>query len=443
MRKLTATALTAVVGMSLTACGGNPFSSVDPWDITTQAGKQEVTCDNVVDVRNALSKLVNDNTDDAVDQLAEWGFAPKEGMDVSAWNVESTKAYTRTESYLDRVENSEDCGGAGASASPSPEATATPAPAGLNERKLARAFAREMSDLGFKSGQASVGKVDWDKNPVDRRRGAFGGRIESQKELTRFLNSDTKEGRAARRHVLNAVPTSERERVLDGHNYVPVQYNVDIQYAGNGIWQGGKLKRGGKMVTKAGDVFWVYVTSDYDIVWDASNRADCANPGVLKPPSPHKPPPGKKTPPKPKEPPKTPPGGGGCEPGECPPPLTPKSSNPDDYTVPAGIPKAKVRKPADSRPPKVKTSQPSGGGHVEKPTKKPGSSTGVTAPGAAPAPSGPRDTGPREGGSGSSGGGSTGGGNSGGGGGGSDSGGNSGGGSTDPGPPNEGDPGGF
>jgi hypothetical protein len=176
-------------------------------------------------------------------------------------------------------------------ANPSPTASAIPQ--GLDADKLAKAFAREFKELGFEPDEVSVGEVDWDKNQSDNRGGAFGDRIESQEELTQFLNGDAAKGRAARQHILGAVPKSERERALDGTNYVPVQYLTDVTYTGNAyVDASGNVQRGGEKVTEAGDVTWVLVARDYDIVWDGSVRADCSNPGYTKPPRPshHHPP---------------------------------------------------------------------------------------------------------------------------------------------------------
>jgi len=178
------------------------------------------------------------------------------------------------------------------SASPTPTETITAAPEGLDEDKLAKSFAHEFKNLGFRPGEVSVGTVDWEKNPIDHRQGAFGDGVKSQAELTEFLNSDTPRGTAARQHILNAVPKSEHERVLNGENFIPVQYNVNIQYGGNATWVNDKLVRGGKVVAEDGDVFYVFVGEDYKIYWDASVRSDCENPGANKPPRPVRPPPG-------------------------------------------------------------------------------------------------------------------------------------------------------
>lgn len=90
-------------------------------------------------------------------------------------------------------------------------------------------------------------------------------------------------------------------------------------------------------------------------------------------------------------------------------PLTPKSSNINDYQRPgtdntkdSGTgtkPKVTVSTPPESTPPAVLTSKSGGGGVVDTPTSKPGSETGVKAPGASPAPTTPPAPKPNEGGS--------------------------------------------
>lgn len=89
--------------------------------------------------------------------------------------------------------------------------------------------------------------------------------------------------------------------------------------------------------------------------------------------------------------------------------LTPKSSDPKDYKKPGddntkdsgkGIkPKVSENRPADANPPIVSSSKTGGGGVVDTPTNKPGSETGVKAPGASPAPPTPAAPKPNEGGS--------------------------------------------
>lgn len=82
--------------------------------------------------------------------------------------------------------------------------------------------------------------------------------------------------------------------------------------------------------------------------------------------------------------------------------LQPKSTNPKDYTYPSGKPPVKAHGPAESRPPKVKTSQKGGGGVTDTPTNHPGSATGGKAPGTGsstprPTPTQPPATGSNDG----------------------------------------------
>ena len=68
------------------------------------------------------------------------------------------------------------------------------------------------------------------------------------------------------------------------------------------------------------------------------------------------------------------------------PSLEPKSTNPADYKHETGAPKATVTEPAKASPDPVVTQTTGGGGVVDTPTKTPESESGVTAPGADPAP---------------------------------------------------------
>ena len=110
----------------------------------------------------------------------------------------------------------------------------------------------------------------------------------------------------------------------------------------------------------------------------------CGNPVFPSPPKgvPHGP---TDNPPPPK---KCPPGQVGTPP-DC---LQPKSGDAKDYPYPAGKPSVTAPGSGDSTPPKVKTSQPGGGGVTDSPTKPPGSETGGTAPGATE----PRETTPTQ-----------------------------------------------
>lgn len=87
-----------------------------------------------------------------------------------------------------------------------------------------------------------------------------------------------------------------------------------------------------------------------------------------------------------------------CPPGNTTPSCAPKSSNPDDYTYPDDKPPVTANPTADSTPPAVTTEQTGGGGVIDTPTNDPGTETGVTAPGADPAPTTPASPPPNEGG---------------------------------------------
>lgn len=110
-------------------------------------------------------------------------------------------------------------------------------------------------------------------------------------------------------------------------------------------------------------------------------------PTVTPKPKPSTPPtttPKPKPKPKPKPPVTCPPGQAPNDNGVC---VKPKSNNKGDYKHDTGKPKAPAPKaPADKKPKPVETAKPGGGGVVDTPTNKPGSETGVTAPGKTPAP---------------------------------------------------------
>lgn len=73
-----------------------------------------------------------------------------------------------------------------------------------------------------------------------------------------------------------------------------------------------------------------------------------------------------------------------CPPTEC---LTPKSDDPADWEYADDKPVVpEVTTPAEATPPVVETEAPGGRGVIDTPTNTPGDESGVTAPGADPAP---------------------------------------------------------
>jgi len=92
-----------------------------------------------------------------------------------------------------------------------------------------------------------------------------------------------------------------------------------------------------------------------------------------------------------------------CPPGQVPNDngvcVVPKSSDPADYEYPEGKPPVpEVTTPAETTPPAVETTTTGGRGVVDTPTNPPSSETGVTAPGATPAPTTAEPLPPNEGG---------------------------------------------
>jgi hypothetical protein len=78
--------------------------------------------------------------------------------------------------------------------------------------------------------------------------------------------------------------------------------------------------------------------------------------------------------------------------------LSPKSTNPDDYVHKSGAPKATAAG-SGTKATRVSTTRTGGGGVTDSAASRPGSVTGVTAPGATPAPMTTRTVQPTEAGS--------------------------------------------
>lgn len=174
------------------------------------------------------------------------------------------------------------------------EVTLTGVPLDLTTDQTAQALADALVAAGWQPDQIKVGKVDWSKNPYDVGRETFVDRqIRTQQDLARVLsNPQNAAEKAVRKHIKSALkdlPESERERAMTGQGFVPVQFMEEVCFTGNTFYAGGKAHREGDVCKKAGDIWWVYVGSDGTVHWDASVRADCGNPGVLKPPRPKHP----------------------------------------------------------------------------------------------------------------------------------------------------------
>lgn len=198
--------------------------------------------------------------------------------------------------------------------------------------------------------------------------------ILTTKQLDELLKST--EGRTA--FASKIVKSRLKSREV---TWVGVEFLIPVNIEGNLGVSGTKVINLGTRKSAKGDVVWFPVdTSECKVVKNLVIRAGCGNPGKSVVPS------------------------NPCPNGQvrnrnnvC---VTPKSKDPKDYTYPPGKPPVpKVTTPAKDKPPVVDTQKTGGGGVVDTPTNTPGSESGVTAPGATPAPTTPTPKPSNEGGS--------------------------------------------
>ena len=134
-----------------------------------------------------------------------------------------------------------------------------------------RAVADYLYDQGFAKREFVVGAraIDWGRLDTGHTRNPFSESLQSESAVRTFLSGDNRVARAARR----IAPIAD--------DYVPVQFNQGIRYAENWHWNGRKAIKGGdKHVRSGGDVWWMAVNDDCEVVEDSSIRAICGNPGV-------------------------------------------------------------------------------------------------------------------------------------------------------------------
>lgn len=172
--------------------------------------------------------------------------------------------------------------------------THTATPDDVSVKKTSRSIAEGLASRGWDE-TVKIGSVDWDANPRDTGRNVFGERVESTQELSSYLKKDSREAAAMRKHIHKAIKAEvppnrveyEHRRAMSGKGYVPVQFPEAVCYDGNTFYRNGEAKVPDKQTCRqAGDIFWIYVASNGEVIWDASVRADCSNPGLTKPPAP-------------------------------------------------------------------------------------------------------------------------------------------------------------
>ena len=201
---------------------------------------------------------------------------------------------------------------------------------------------------------------------------------------------------------------------LDGRKATPVavMFLEPVNIEGNlGVNSDSVVNLGTRKSAKY-DVVWVFVDqANCQVIDNLVVRAGCGNPGEdVVPPQPPGPTPPPPPPPGPTETPTPTPTDPTQTPTPCPQGqnvnvngvcVEPKPTNPSAYPHPSGKPVVPpVTTPPEATPPVVATQAPGGNGVIDSPTKAPGSQSGVTAPGAIPAPtSPPASTPPNEGGS--------------------------------------------
>ena len=159
--------------------------------------------------------------------------------------------------------------------------TRTPTGSDTTPKDVADGLAEDLVDQGWK--KVRVGSVDWSKNVSDDTVGSYGARIDNQNKLRNAIVNDAK----TRSHIkAAAMPAGEKARALRGDGYVPVQFPEDVCFDGNMLIKDRHPVRGAPNCSMAGDIVWVYVGTDSKAYWDASVRADCANPGMTQAPAP-------------------------------------------------------------------------------------------------------------------------------------------------------------
>ncbi len=174
--------------------------------------------------------------------------------------------------------------------SPPTATTASLETANESDREAARNW---MLSNGWSDDQLRF--ENFQDNPAERGSSSFSSApLDSHEALVDFLNEDNSQASAVRASLRESLDESDYRRALRGEGYVPVQMTVDAQYEGNSYWDGTRsVFFTTPREVKAGDIVWVYVGEDGEVVQSANVRADCANPRaekvVPKEPAPERP----------------------------------------------------------------------------------------------------------------------------------------------------------
>lgn len=115
---------------------------------------------------------------------------------------------------------------------------------------------------GFKPGQFVIGEdqVDWSAAEANERgEGAFAQNTPQTAEANvNQLAGDDEASRAAL-NVLHEESGATKEDLLDPDSWIPVQYKVESEWAGNTMNRNGEAAPAGTRKSAAGDVAWLFV----------------------------------------------------------------------------------------------------------------------------------------------------------------------------------------
>ncbi len=177
--------------------------------------------------------------------------------------------------------------GSSSPASGNPGATKTET-ADPNYKKLAQQLDRELKDKGLRPGEYTT-DVDWSAHDPQNSLGFVGQTLEDRHDVVAFLTGDSEASVAARSMVQQAMEdkfddpvqvNTEITRALTGECYIPVQFTRDMQYEGQPYYDDEVvLTPDGYRQAKPGDVLWLCMSTEGEVIWKASMRADCGNVG--------------------------------------------------------------------------------------------------------------------------------------------------------------------
>lgn len=287
------------------------------------------------------------------------------------------------------------------------EVTPTPTPT-LASTKDAMAKANQiLQKSGWKEKDYVLKAVDKSKDKSTPGQGSFTQKgIKTPDEMITFLGSKTKGAVSLLNKIKKDTGASEKT-ILSSPNWIAVQSNIPFKYPGNTGYKNGMIVALGTRSGNANDIFMLFASPIGKVI---AVRGACANPQVVIPvpviptptPTPRSTPTPKITPTPRPTPTLTPKPILTPTPTPKPtlvPTLKPKSSDPKDYKKPGDDLKKDsgigtkplipiVTTPPESTPPPVViiTQTKNGGSIVDTATNKPGSETGVTAPGVVPTP---------------------------------------------------------